>query len=117
MMQTVRRSLWFLCLSFAVLALAARSEAQLGCFADSGSPTATCSIAEDCAPVGGIDCTGGACLCDEGPLSPFCACAASPPTAAPTVSLVGLFSLVGLLIGAGILGLWRRTGPSARLPA
>ena len=111
-MQTVRRSLWFPCLSFALLALAARSEAQLGCFADSGSPIATCSIAEDCAPVGGIDCTGGACLCDEGPLSPFCACEASAPTSAPTVSTAGVLSLVVLLIGAGVLGLWRRGGSS-----
>ena len=70
---------------------------------------ATCSVALDCAPVGGVDCTGGACFCPDGPLSPFCACLASGTiTGAPLLGSSGLIALVCVLCAIGIFGVWRR---------
>jgi hypothetical protein len=102
-----------LVVGLALIFVAARSDAQLGCSPAEGSnpPVAICSVAPDCAPVGGIDCTGGACFCPEGDFAPFCACLSTAPTAgAPVVSGAGLIALIGILCAIGLLGLWRRTG-------
>jgi hypothetical protein len=99
----------------ALMLVSSQSNAQtgLGCSEGQGNDPsiATCSIGLDCAPVGSVDCTGGACFCPEGPLAPFCACLASGPTAgAPTLGTVGLVILVGILCAIGCIGLWRRIG-------
>lgn len=77
--------------------------AQLGCFEQS---IATCSDAGDCAAVGGVDCTSGACLCTEGPSSPFCPCA-SEPTMAPALSSFGMVCLIAVLAAVGLLWIKR----------
>ena len=98
----------------ALLLASSQSKAQtgLGCFSEQGNPSfATCSVALDCAPVGGVDCTGGACFCTGGPNSPFCACLASgTTTAAPLFGSGGLIALVGVLGAIGIFGVWRGVG-------
>jgi hypothetical protein len=122
-----RKSMYGLSLIVVALlltAMAARSEAQLGCdtvnldVVTGGLPVrqgvATCSVAADCAFVGGIDCTaGGFCYCPNSVTDPFCHCAAAP---APTVSHAGLLGLAAMLITVGLLHLWRRgsrTRPAA----
>jgi hypothetical protein len=102
--------------SIALMLVSSQSNAQagLGCSNDPGSDPpsiATCSIALDCPPVGGVDCTGGVCFCPEGPLAPFCACLVSgTPAGAPLLGRSGLIALVGILCAVGTLGLWRRKG-------
>ncbi len=108
-----RNGLYILLVVLGLTTLAARSEAQLGCFTESGPPfVATCVQASDCAPVGGTDCTaGGACFCPDGALAPLCACAAGQSVApAPTLSPGGLIAVAGLLCAVGLFGMWRRTG-------
>ena len=91
-----------------------RTNAQnggLGCFIDGDGPgIATCEIPDDCALVGGFDCTQGACVCSGGPLVPFCSCATTGPAPAPVVSGAGLIILIGLLSAVGVGALMRRKG-------
>ncbi len=99
--------------SLVLVALVARSEADLGCLTEVSPPEATCTVAADCTSVGGTDCTGGFCFC---PSIGFCPCAAAQPVAvtpAPTVSHRGLIGLAGLLGAVGLFRLWRRGGARA----
>ncbi len=107
-----RNALYILLVVLGLTTLAARSEAQLGCFTNDPPFVATCGQASDCAPVGGTDCTaGGVCFCPDGDLAPFCACLATQPVApAPALSRAGLVAVAGLLCAVGLLGMWRRTG-------
>jgi hypothetical protein len=95
-----------------LMLVAARSDAQnggLGCFSEPNSNPpmfATCDVAADCAPVGGVDCTSGICFCTSGSLSPFCPCLAAAP--APSLSGAALIGLIALLCAVGLFGLWRR---------
>ena len=85
--------------------LCTASSAQLGCFEQS---IATCSDAGDCAAVGGIDCTSGACLCTEGPSAPYCPCESRPSlTMAPALSSFGLVCLIAVLAAIGLLWIKR----------
>ena len=102
--------------SLILMGLVSRSEAQLGCSTDllPGVPIATCEIAADCGPVGGVDCTaGGVCACPVGIDSPVCPCLVQKAPA-PALSQRSLIGLAGLLSAVGLLGLWRRTGASRR---
>lgn len=116
-MEIGRTAVGLLTVGLALMLVAARSDAGhvpsgLGCsVGGQGGPPgfATCETNEDCAPVGGIACTGGGiCFCDGGDLSPFCACLATPETA-PALSGTGMIALIALLCAVGMAGLWRRT--------
>lgn len=101
----------------ALVTLAERSHASLGCtdlrdtITTSSLPAservASCDETADCAPVGGVECTGGLCLCPQGPLEPFCSCLA-PTAPAPVVSHSALIGLALLLSLIGLVQLWRR---------
>ena len=106
---------WVVVVQLALMAVAARSEAALGC-TDVGPPgnvvnVATCAVDEDCAAVGGTACTVGFCLCNLDPLAP---CPCLPAAPAPALSHGVLIGLAGLLTAAGLLLLWRRAGGSGR---
>jgi hypothetical protein len=107
----VRNATCVVVASLALTLVTARSDAQnggLGCFTDPNTNPpqfATCDVAPDCAPVGGIDCTSGICFCTSGSLSPFCPCLAAAP--APSLSGAGLIGLIALLCAVGLFGLWR----------
>jgi len=108
---------WVVAMQLALMVVASRSEAALGC-TDVGSPgnvvnVATCAVDEDCAAVGGTVCTVGFCLCQETPELLPCPCLPRG-AAAPALSHRALIGLVGLLTAAGLLQLWRRAGGSAR---
>ena len=109
-------------LILALTLFATRSEAGrvgLGCFDENENDNepgiATCGIAADCAPVGGTDCTNGACLCTGGAQVPFCACA-SAAAPAPVLSAPALVGLIGLLGAVGAIGILRRKGSGRRTP-
>lgn len=105
--KMMRRVVSVIVASLALLGVAVRGEAELGCAREEGLPAiASCAITADCAPVGGVDCTSGLCLCSEGPLVPFCSCAT---TQAPALSAIGLTGLAAVLGTIGLFGLWRRT--------
>ncbi len=112
-----RKAIYVLLVSLALAVLAPRSEAQLGCVGDVGFEMASCTTAADCAPVGGIDCTGFRCFCDTQD-GPFCPCEVAEPAPgvamAPALSRGGQVGIVALLGAVGILGLWRRRAGSSR---
>ena len=92
--------------SLMLVALDSPSEAALGCFRDTGFAAATCDVAADCAPVGGVDCTMGACYCPGSATEPFCPCEALK---APALSQSGLLGSAVMVFAIGLFGLWRQT--------
>lgn len=102
--------LWFATVLVVMATLPSRSAADLGCSMSGDPEVATCSIDADCAPVGGVACTSGFCLCNEGPLTPLCVCAQSLVHPAPLMSPGILILLIGGLTALAAFQLWRRSG-------